>query len=59
MGRPATGQKPNRNFRVSDDMWAQIREIADAENRSMTAVIVDALTRHIAWWNRQQRRTGR
>jgi hypothetical protein len=59
VARPKTGETPGRHIRVDGGLWAQIGEIAREQNRSVTAVVIDALTRYVAWWARQQKRAER
>jgi hypothetical protein len=56
--RPKTGETPIRHVRVDDSLWEQIRGIARAQGRSVSAVVVDALKRYAAWHKRQGGRTG-
>ena len=58
VARPKTGETPIRHVRVSESTWSQIVEIAKEQGRTVTAVVLDALTRHIAWYRRQARRDG-
>lgn len=53
MPRPKTGETPIRHVRVGDGLWGQIGEIAREQNRSVTAVVIDALKRHVVWYKRQ------
>lgn len=57
--RPRTGETPIRHARVSDEIWSEVERIADEEGRTKTDVVVEALTRHLAWKKRQQRQTER
>jgi hypothetical protein len=54
--RPKTGETPIRHVRVEDSLWAQIGEIAREQERSISAVVLDALKRYVTWHNRQQQR---
>jgi predicted transcriptional regulator len=54
--RPKTGETPIRHVRVDDNLWSQIGEIAAGQGRTVTAVVVDALKRYVAWHKRQQKR---
>ena len=54
--RPKTGETPIRHVRVPDRLWDQVGEIAREQKRSVSAVVLDALTRYIAWHKRQGRR---
>ncbi len=56
--RPKTGETPIRHVRVDDSLWGQIGEIAREQGRSVSAVVLDALRRYVAWHKRQGRRTG-
>jgi hypothetical protein len=55
MGRPKTGETPVRHVRVEDSLWTQIGEIAREQGRTVTAVVIDALKRYVAWHKRQRR----
>lgn len=48
MGRPATGETPQRSVRVPDPIWEAAAANAKAENRTVSDVIVDALRRYNA-----------
>lgn len=54
--RPRTGETPIRHVRVPDNVWGEIARIAKAEGRTVTAVVMDALTRYLAWHKRQGKR---
>lgn len=54
--RPRTGETPIRHVRVSDDLWGQIERIAEEEERTKTDIVVEALTRYLAWNKRQRRK---
>lgn len=54
--RPKTGETPIRHVRVGDDLWTQIAGIAQEQGRSVSAVVIDALKRYVAWHKRQQSR---
>lgn len=58
MARPKTGETPIRHVRVGDPVWSQIVQIAREQGRTVTAVVLDALTRYIAWHKRQKRAPG-
>jgi hypothetical protein len=58
MARPKTGETPIRHVRVGGGIWSQIVAIATEQGRTVTAVVLDALTRYIAWWRQQKRRSG-
>jgi predicted HicB family RNase H-like nuclease len=53
--RPKTGETPIRHVRVDDSLWGQIAEIAREQGRSVSAVVIDALRRYVAWHKRQKR----
>jgi hypothetical protein len=55
VARPKTGETPGRHIRIDDALWTQIGEIAREQGRSVTAVVLDALKRYVAWWARQNR----
>lgn len=48
MGRPKTGETPNRNLRVSDEIWDPALEKAQADGTTITNV----LTRYLQRYNR-------
>jgi hypothetical protein len=48
MPRPATGQTPSRNIRVSDNVWKAALAKARAEGRTLTDVIVAYLRRYVS-----------
>lgn len=48
MGRPKTGETPQRSVRVPDLIWDAAADNAKAENRTVSDVIVDALRRYNA-----------
>jgi hypothetical protein len=54
--RPRTGETPIRHVRVPDKIWSEIARIAAKEGRTVTAVVMDALTRYLAWHKRQAKR---
>ncbi len=54
--RPKTGETPIRHVRVPDKIWDAIARIAGDEGRTVTAVVIEALTRHLARHKRQGRR---
>jgi len=56
--RPKTGETPIRHVRVPDDTWAKIEEIAEEEKRTKTDVVMEALSRYLAWRQRQRRASG-
>ena len=51
--RPKTGETPIRHVRVDDTLWSQLGEIAREQGRSVSAVVLDALRRYVAWHKRQ------
>ncbi len=54
MPRPKTGETPIRHVRVDDTLWGRIAEIASEQERSVSAVVIDALKRYAAWHARQK-----
>lgn len=52
--RPKTGETPIRHVRVEDSLWGQVSEIAREQGRSVSAVVIDALKRYVAWYRRQR-----
>jgi hypothetical protein len=56
VARPKTGETPIRHVRVADGLWSQIVAIAREQGRTVTAVVLDALTRYASWWRDQKRR---
>lgn len=38
---------PLRNVRVADDLWNAVREKAEAEGTTVTAVVIAALQRYL------------
>ena len=54
MPRPKTGETPIRHVRVEDSLWGQVSEIAREQGRSVSAVVIDALKRYVAWYRRQR-----
>ena len=55
MGRPATGVTPGQHFRIPTEVSSKLAEIAEAEGRTRTDVLVEALNRHFIWWDRRRR----
>ena len=55
MPRPKTGETPIRHVRVEGGLWGEIGEIAREQDRSISAVVIDALRRYVTWWRRQKR----
>jgi hypothetical protein len=51
--RPKTGETPIRHVRVGDPLWSQIVAIAKEQGHTVTAVVLDALTRYVSWYRRQ------
>lgn len=56
MARPRTGETPIRHVRVEDSIWEQITEIAGEQGKTISAVVLEALHRHIAWYRRYGKR---
>ena len=56
MPRPRTGETPIRHVRVAGKIWDEIGRIAGEQERSVTAVVIDALKRYILWYKRQPKR---
>jgi len=56
--RPKTGETPIRHVRVPEKVWSEVVRIAKTEGRTVTAVVMDALTRYLAWHRRQGKRGG-
>jgi hypothetical protein len=48
MPRPRTGETPIRHVRVPDALWDQIAVIARGQQRTITAVVLDALEKYVA-----------
>lgn len=46
--RPATGETPVRNIRVSEGLWTAAKAKAKAEGRTMTDVLVSYLRRYVS-----------
>ena len=55
MGRPATGVTPGQHFRIPPEVSSKLAKIAEAEGRTRTDVLVEALNRHFTWWDRHRR----
>jgi hypothetical protein len=53
--RPKTGETPIRHVRVDDGLWGQLGEIAREQERSVSAVVLDALKRYVASHKRRSR----
>lgn len=51
--RPTTGETPIRHVRIADKLWSEIARIAREEDRSRTSVVLEALTRYVAWHSRK------
>lgn len=47
MPRPRTGETPIRHVRVPDALWERVGEIARAQGRTISAVVLEALERHV------------
>jgi hypothetical protein len=56
-GRPATGVTPKRNVRIGET-WERGEELAKTVGMSMTAYVEEAVRRHNAKVERDQRRDG-
>jgi len=56
LGRPKTGETPIRHVRVGEPLWSQVVAMAAEQGKSVTAVVLDALTRHVARHRRQKQR---
>jgi len=56
--RPATGETPIRHVRIAAKLWDQIVQIAEAEGRSASSIVVEALARWLVWHKRKVRRDG-
>lgn len=54
--RPKTGETPIRHVRVDDTLWGQLGDIAREQGRTVSAVVLDALRRHVAAHKRQGKR---
>jgi hypothetical protein len=48
MPRPKTGETPIRHVRVSDALWRKVGVVAGRKRKTLSAVVVDALERHVA-----------
>lgn len=48
MPRPATGQTPIRHVRISDALWERIGQVAEAQDRSRSEVVLEALTWYLS-----------
>lgn len=48
MARPKTGETPIRHVRVSDKLWGKVGEVAQRQDKTVSAVVVDALEKHVA-----------
>lgn len=59
VARPKTGETPGRHIRIDNELWTQIGEIAREQERTTTAVVIDALKRYVTWHKRQQKSTER
>ncbi len=47
MPRPRTGETPIRHVRVPDVLWEQVGEIARIQDRTISAVVLEALERFV------------
>lgn len=47
MARPRTGETPIRHVRVSDELWGRVGDVARRRNRTLSAVVVDALEQYV------------
>ncbi len=47
MARPRTGETPIRHVRVSDELWGKVGDVARQQERTASAVVVDALERYV------------
>ena len=47
-GRPATGQTPQRNIRVSDDIWSAALQRAKSQETTLTGVICSFLEWYVS-----------
>ena len=45
---PNQPKTPMRSLRIDDGLWQQVRERAEAEGRTVTALIRDALRQYLA-----------
>jgi len=52
-GRPRTGVTNPRSIRVPPRDWSSVEKIATAENLSASDVVIDAIRRHIAWYEKR------
>lgn len=43
MARPATGQTPVKTFRPPEPLWKEVEEIAAAEGRKNSELVIEAL----------------
>jgi predicted transcriptional regulator len=59
MPRPKTGETPIRHVRVPDVLWEQVGEIAREQGRTVTAVVLEALEKHVQRHRRKARREDR
>jgi hypothetical protein len=53
--RPPTGETPGRHVRIADTIWNEVRQIADEEERTVTGIVVEALTRWLSWHKRKSK----
>lgn len=47
MARPKTGETPIRHVRVSDVLWGKVGDVARQQDRTVSAVVVDALEKYV------------
>ena len=53
MARPATGQTAGQHFRLPQTVTVRLGEIAEAQNRSKTDVVVEALQQYFTRYDRR------
>jgi hypothetical protein len=58
VARPATGVTPGRHVRIADSIWDEVRRIAKEEKRTVSGIVIEALTRWLAWHKRKGRRSA-
>jgi predicted transcriptional regulator len=47
VARPRTGETPIRHIRVSDELWGKVGDVAGRQERTLSAVVVDAIERYV------------
>ena len=47
MPRPRTGETPIRHVRVSDELWGKVGKVAERQDKTASAVVVDALEEYV------------